>query len=58
MTRSHTGRKDTENNLEMSDAKRKHDEQEGEEGSEEEWIGPRPQEAAAEPRIKKIKGNC
>lgn len=39
----------------MSDAKRKHDEEDGEEGSEEEWIGPRPQEAAAEPRIKKIK---
>lgn len=40
----------------MSDAKRKHDEEEAEDSSDDEWIGPRPEEAAPEPKIKKIKG--
>lgn len=39
----------------MSDTKRKLEE-ETEDGSEDEWIGPRPEEAAPEPKIKKIKG--
>lgn len=38
----------------MSDTKRPHEEAEDED--DDEWIGPRPDEAAPEPKAKKIKG--
>lgn len=42
----------------MSDAKRKHEEEANDEGSDDEWIGPRPDEAAPEPKPKKTKGEA
>lgn len=38
------------------ESKRKHEEEEEEEDDDDGWVGPRPEEAAAEPKVKKIKG--
>ena len=60
-TPHHTTMSDAESDAKngtKTDAKRKHDDEEAGEGSEDEWIGPRPEEAAPLHNVKKIKGKA